>query len=155
MAATEYIIRNIRECPQLLDAAAQWFSEKWRISKEAYAESMRQCVSEDCAVPQWYVATVGNSIIGGLGVIENDFHDHPELTPNVCAVYVETAYRRQGLAGRLLDRVCRDMEAYGVDTLYLLTDHIGFYERYGWRFFCMVQGDGEDALSRMYIHRNP
>lgn len=29
----------------------------------------------------------------------------------------------------------------------------GFYERYGWEFVCMVQGDGEPEKTRMYIHR--
>ena len=24
---------------------------------------------------------------------------------------------------------------------------------YGWEFFCMVQGDGEPNMTRMYIHR--
>ena len=44
----------------------------------------------------------------------------------------------------------------GVDTLYLLTDHASFYERYGWRFLCMAQGDGEPKPSRMYVHQwNP
>ena len=28
-----------------------------------------------------------------------------------------------------------------------------FYERYGWEFLCMVQGDGEPDMTRMYIHR--
>ena len=35
----------------------------------------------------------------------------------------------------------------------LVTDHTGFYERYGWEFLCMVQGDGEPDMTRMYIHR--
>ena len=26
-------------------------------------------------------------------------------------------------------------------------------ERYGWEFLCMVQGDGEPDMTRMYIHR--
>ena len=86
-------------------------------------------------------------------MIENDFHERKDLTPNVCAVYVDKAYRNQGIAGFLLQYVCDDMAAMGVDTLYLLTDHTGFYERYGWQFTCMVRGnDGE--LSRMYIHKN-
>ena len=46
------------------------------------------------------------------------------------------------------------MEERGVGTLYLLTDHTSFYERYGWEFYCMVRGDGEEGLSRMYIHRS-
>ena len=45
------------------------------------------------------------------------------------------------------------MAGQGIRTLYLLTDHTGFYERYGWEFYCMVQGDGEEAPSRMYRHR--
>ena len=35
----------------------------------------------------------------------------------------------------------------------MVTDHTGFYERYGWEFYCMAQGDGEDHLTRLYIHR--
>lgn len=31
----------------------------------------------------------------------------------------------------------------GIETLYLVTDHETFYERYGWEFFCMVQGMGK------------
>ena len=41
----------------------------------------------------------------------------------------------------------------GISPLYLVTDHTGFYERYGREFFCMVQGDGEPGMTRMYVHR--
>ena len=46
-----------------------------------------------------------------------------------------------------------DLRSKGISPLYLLTDHIGFYERYGWDFFCFAVGDGEDEPSRVYIHR--
>ena len=46
-----------------------------------------------------------------------------------------------------------DLRAKGVSPVYLFTDHTGFYERYGWEFLCMAQGDGDQAPSRMYIHR--
>ncbi|MGM9619503.1 MAG: GNAT family N-acetyltransferase [Oscillospiraceae bacterium] len=146
-------IVKIRRHPELMRPAANWFHEKWHIPLAAYLESMEACQRNESAVPQWYVAMDGEAIIGGLGVIENDFHDRKDLTPNVCAVYVEEAYRRQGLAGRLLRCVCRDMEEMGIGTLYLLTDHSAFYERYGWEFLCMAQGDGEPQPSRMYVHR--
>ena len=89
----------------------------------------------------------------GLGVIDNDFHDRKDLTPNVCAVYTEDEHRKKGLAGKLLNRVVEDMKNKGIEPLYLITDHIGFYERYGWEFLCMVQGDDEPEMTRMYIHR--
>ncbi|MBQ9264062.1 MAG: GNAT family N-acetyltransferase [Clostridia bacterium] len=63
----------------------------------------------------------------------------------------EEAYRCRGIARRLLNAACEDMRALGVDTLCLLTDHDGFYERCGWKFFCLAQGHGEEQMSRMYI----
>jgi GNAT superfamily N-acetyltransferase len=135
------------------ETMARWFHEKWGIPLNAYLESMDECLRNISPVPQWYVAMDGQRILGGLGVIENDFHDRKDLAPNVCAVYTKEAHRGQGIAGSLLDFVYADMKAKGIEPLYLLTDHTGFYERYGWEFFCMVQGDGEPNMSRMYIHK--
>ena len=148
-----YEISKLRERSELLDEAAEWFHAKWGVPLEAYRESMMRCLRQEAPVPQWYLATEGDAIVGGLGVIENDFHDRKDLSPNVCAVYVEQAHRRQGVAGALLGSACEDMAELGVDALYLLTDHTSFYERYGWRFLCMVRGDGDPEPSRMYVHR--
>ena len=59
----------------------------------------------------------------------------------------------KGIAGRLLGMAVDDLRAKGISPVYLLTDHVGFYERYGWEFLRMAQGDGEAELSRMYVHR--
>lgn len=148
----EYQIIRLADRPEIKEQAAQWFHEKWQIPLEAYLESMEESLSGKGPVPQWYVAMENDRIIGGMGVIENDFHDRKDLTPNVCAVYTEKDRRGRGVAGALLNDVCADMKERGIDTLYLLTDHDSFYERYGWEFFCMAQGDGEAEMSRMYVH---
>ena len=147
-------ILSLRDHPELKERAARWFHEKWGIPQAAYEESMEESLHTVNPVPRWYMAVQGERIIGGLGVIENDFHDRKDLAPNVCAVYVEEDCRGQGLAGRLLAYACGDMHALRVDTLDLLTDHTGFYERYGWEFYCMAMGDGEETPSRLYIHRS-
>lgn len=146
-------LRKIREHNEMAKKAAQWFHEKWEVPLEAYKESIEACLKRENPVPQWYIAMDGETIVGGLGVIENDFHDRKDLTPNVCALYVEETYRGKGIAGKLLRCVCDDMKSKGIDTLYLITDHTSFYERYGWEFLCMVQGDGEPDLTRMYVHK--
>lgn len=109
-------------------------------------------MNTDMSVPRWYIVMDGEKIAAGIGVIENDFHDRKDLSPNVCAVYVEKEYWNQGIAGQMLNFVCTEFKAAGMDTLYLLTDHDFFYERYGWEFYCMVQGDGAPEMSRMYVH---
>ena len=86
-------------------------------------------------------------------MIENDFHDRKDLTPNICAVYTEEAYRCRDIAGHLPHTAVEDLRKAGISPVYLITDHTGFYERYGWEFYCMVQGDGEEHKTGMYIHR--
>lgn len=143
---------TLRERPQLKERAAEWFHGKWGVPNEAYLECMEAYLG-NATEYGWYLCMDEDKIIGGLGVIENDFHDRKDLTPNVCAVYTEEEYHCQGIAGRLLDIAVEDLRAKGISPVYLITDHTGFYERYGWEFLCMVQGDGEPDMTRMYIHR--
>ena len=143
---------TLREKSEIMQTAAEWFNSKWRVPTEAYLACMSDYLQGKTDMG-WYLCLDGEKIIGGLGVIENDFHDRPDLTPNICAVYTEEAYRGQGIAGRLLNMAVEDLQEKGISPVYLLTDHMGLYERYGWEFFCMAQGDGEEKPSRMYVHR--
>ena len=149
---SEYTYITLWERPELEQAAAAWFRDKWGVPEEAYLECMDACLSGETKLG-WYLCLYGERIVGGLGVIENDFHDRKDLSPNVCAVYTEPEHRGRGIAGRLLNLAVEDLRAKGISPVYLVTDHTGFYERYGWEFFCHAQGDGEDHLTRLYIHR--
>ena len=142
-------ILPLRDNPALAAQAAGWFSGCWGIPEAEYRESMEQCLLRRSPVPQWYVIADGGRLIAGAGVIENDFHDRPDLAPNLCALFVEPPWRGRGIAGRLLDFIRRDLGAMGVPRLYLVTDHTSFYERYGWTFLTMVTGDGRLPV-RMY-----
>jgi GNAT superfamily N-acetyltransferase len=143
---------KLTQKPEIKEKAANWFHEKWGIPLEAYLESMEAAINGD-PVQEWYLCLEGEKIIAGMGVIENDFHDRKDLAPNVCAVYTEVQHRGKGIAGELLNFVVSDNKSKGISPLYLVTDHTSFYERYGWEYLCMVQGNGESKMSRMYIHR--
>lgn len=146
----EYV--TLREKPEYMEVAADWFHSKWRVPREAYLECMNAYLN-GATDYGWFLCLHGNEIVGGLGVIENDFHDRKDLTPNICAVYVEENHRKLGIAGRLLNMAVENLRDLGVSPVYLITDHTGFYERYGWEFLCMVQGDGEPEMTRMYVHK--
>lgn len=148
----EYSYITLMEKPEIKEAAAMWFHSKWGVPKEAYLECMDAYLNKETK-NGWYLCLDGEKIVGGLGVIDNDFHDRKDLAPNVCAVYTEDEYRCKGIAGELLNLAVEDMKNKGVTPIYLVTDHIDFYERYGWEFLCMVQGDDEPELTRMYVHR--
>ncbi len=149
---SEYTYITLEEKPELKNAAAEWFHSKWGVPAEAYLECMTEYLNKTTD-NGWYLCLFGDKIVGGMGVIDNDFHDRKDLSPNVCAVYTEEEHRGKGIAGALLRMVVQDMKSKGITPLYLVTDHTGFYERYGWEFLCMVQGDGEPEMTRMYIHK--
>ena len=150
MKELQYI--TLRENPELMNTAAAWFHSKWGVPKEAYLGCREAYLKQETELG-WFLCLDGGQIVGGLGVIENDFHDRPDLTPNICAVYTEESHRGLGIAGKLLNMAVEDLRSKDISPAYLVTDHTGFYERYGWEFLCMVQGDGEPDMTRMYIHR--
>ena len=89
------------------------------------------------------------TIIAGAGLIANDFHERKELTPNVCALYVENAWRGNGYARTLLDHIRREAGSEGLSRLYLITDHTVFYEVCGWEYLSLIREDSGDSI-RMY-----
>ena len=147
----DYRFVDLKEIPSIMNDAAEWFHGKWNVPKEAYLERMEAYLNGRTDLG-WYLCLDGDVIAAGLGVIENDFHDRKDLSPNVCAVYTEKDHRGRGIAGRLLNKAVGDCKKKGISPLYLVTDHTGFYERYGWEFLCTVRCD-DGQTSRMYIHR--
>ena len=85
-------------------------------------------------------------------MIENDFHKRPDLMPNLCAMYVEEAYRNRGLARALLDNACEKLSIKGIDTAYLITSHTDFYEHCGWTFYDMIEEDDGNMI-RLYQNK--
>lgn len=94
---------------------------------------MRDCVEKQEPLPQWYLMLdEDDSIVAGCGLVENDFVDTTHLSPYFCALYVEENARGQALGARLLEHVRRDCATLGFPKVYLCTDHVGLYEKYGW-----------------------
>lgn len=148
----DYIFITLRDKPELKETAAKWFHNKWGVPIKAYLECMEAYLNKETELG-WYLCLNKEKIVGGLGVIENDFHSRKDLSPNVCAVYVEESHRNKGIAGKLLDIVVSDLKSKGISPVYLVTDHTNFYERYGWEFLCFVDCDNQSTQSKMYIHK--
>ena len=81
----DYLITRLTDRPELKAQAAAWFHAKWGVPEQAYLDSMDDALRRAAPVPQWYLALEGPRIIGGMGVIENDFHDRKDLTSAAAA----------------------------------------------------------------------
>lgn len=145
----EFEIMLLRDNYELNETAAKWFHEKWKVPQEAYLASIQKCKKNQMKIPQWYLVLKGNQIVAGVGVIENDFHKRKDLTPNLCALYVEADYRKIGMAKEMLDFVYKDLSDMDYSDVYLITEHTNFYEKCGWAYFCMAEEDN-GHMTRVY-----
>ncbi len=56
-----------------------------------------------------------------------------DLYPWVCALFIEPEHRGQAYGSLLLEKARQDARAAGFDNLYLASDHVGYYEKYGFQ----------------------
>jgi len=84
-----------------LERASDYFSSRWNIDKKLYLDRMNDSVSTDESVPRWYLMLRGDNIIGGFGLIDNDFMVRTDLRPWLCALYIEPAERGLQRGARL------------------------------------------------------
>lgn len=142
-------ILNVRDHPEVLDQAIDYFSSKWGIDRKIYEASISDSITTSRPLPRWYLMLDGDRIIGSYGLIENDFMVRKDLMPWLCALYVEESERRKGFGRELLEHGRQEAFNLGFPNVYLCTDHIGYYEKYGWRFFGMEDSEF-DGKTRVY-----
>ena len=75
-----------------------------------------------------------------------------DLTPWIGFVYTFPERRGHRFAGLLFDEVEKIAKSEGVGAVYLSTDHVGLYEKYGFEFLSMMT-DFHGNPSRIYVKR--
>lgn len=144
-------ILALRDAPERLEEAAEYFSTKWGIPRVVYEDCMAHSLAgaTDSPLPRWYLLLKGGRTIGSYGLISNDFNSRSDLWPWLCALYIEPEERGHAYGSLLLAHGRSEAARLGFPKVYLATDHGGYYEKYGWRFLGTCYGpSGEPA--RLY-----
>jgi GNAT superfamily N-acetyltransferase len=68
---------------------------------------MENAIKTSSPLPQWFLLQNSKEIIGGCGLITNDFISRMDLYPWLCALYVEEKYRHQGIDGKLIEHAAQ------------------------------------------------
>lgn len=143
-------IISVREQPEYKDQIIAFLQKNWsEVSPEIYSDCITHCIGSPNPLPQWYVLESGGQFIGCAGLITNDFISRMDLYPWLAALFIDEQFRGNSYAQLLIDKVMKDARSAGFSKLYLSTDHIGYYEKYGWLYI----GDGFhpwDEQSRIY-----
>ena len=143
----------VRDNPDYLEKAIDYFSSKWGIPRCIYQDSISASMTTNNPLPRWYLMLKGEEIIGSYGLITNDFNSRQDLWPWLAALYVEESERGKGLGGTLLKHGADEAAKLGFSSVHLFTDHVGYYEKHGWQYITDGYGvDGE--ASRIYEFKN-
>lgn len=141
---------SVREQPAYKDMAIAYFQKNWKgVLPVIYEDCINHSIEASAPLPQWYLLMNEDKIIGCAGLITNDFISRMDLYPWVCALFIEEQHRGNSYGSILLEQAKKDSAKAGFQSLYLCTDHIGYYEKYGFSY--LAQGYHPwDEESRIY-----
>jgi len=128
-------IISIRQNPEYTNKAIAYFQQSWpEVSPILYEDCISHSIGAAQTLPQWYLLEKEGEIIGCAGLITNDFISRMDLYPWVCAVYIAEEHRGNAYGALMLEQAKKDAQEAGFCHLYLSTEHIGYYEKYGFTY---------------------
>lgn len=143
-------IISVREKPEYKDQVIAYLQKSWnKVLPVIYKDCVDHCIEAAHPLPQWYVLEKNDEIIGCAGLVTNDFISRMDLYPWLCALFIDEGHRGHNYGSMLMDKAKEDAGKAGFRHLYLCTDHIGYYEKYGFSYI----GNGYhpwDEQSRIY-----
>lgn len=113
-------IVSVREHPEYLEHAVDYFSGKWGISRNIYHNCIVNSLATESPLPRWYLMIREDKIIGSYGLIVNDFISRQDIWPWLCAVYIEENERGKALGSRLLQHGRKEAARLGFPMVYPL-----------------------------------
>ena len=100
-----------------------------------------------------YICTLveDNSVISFCTLAQKDCINDDSLFPWIGFVYTTPSYRKKGYAKQLIQYCLKKAKDLGYRRVYLATDHIGLYEKYGFQYL-ESRIDIYDEESRIYYY---
>lgn len=119
----------------LCERVKDYCKEKWEKVYGCFAECADKSVTAELLPQTWVALGSEDRIIGFYQLSEREYITRKdEFTPFITSLFVDPIMRGGlGMGETLLNHARCEAAKLGFDKVYLTTDHIGYYEKYGFR----------------------
>ncbi len=133
----------------IVKTITDWMYDWWG-NKEGYSYEATECYIKHSfqtdKLPQTYGLFLNEDLIGMYQFTNRDLFCRPDIYPWLANVYIDEKFRNMGY-GKFLIKSIKENAINNLpnDEIYLFTDKIGLYEKFGWEFVCNIDSFDENS----------
>ena len=130
-------IYNLKDKLEYLDEVATLEYEEWSSNKEENKneriESKKEKICNLFSLKSFckLILVDNNELSGFISIFPSDCEEEKDLTPWYATMYVKKEYRNKGYSKILNDAILKEAKKRGFETIYLKTDLVNYYEKFG------------------------
>ncbi len=98
-----------------------------------------------------FAAVLEDKIVGFCTFLKTDYYPENRYSPWISSMFVDEAYRGRQICGEMIETVIAYAKELGFSKVFIPSDMIGFYEKYGFEKIDELQnysGDTDNIFAR-------
>ena len=119
----------------------------WEEVKEHTVRVVKNWEFEEWETP--FVAIADGCIVGMVTIMKTDYYPLPEIYPWISTLFVSEEYRGCRISEKLIEFANSYAKDLGFDKTYIPSEHVGLYEKYGYKYIKDIVNYGGDT-DRLY-----
>lgn len=140
-------IKKVDKNTELADRLINFVENfSWEEVREHMLQILKAWEFTDWETP--FAAIVNGQIVGMASIMKTDYYPLPEIYPWISSVFVTEDYRGNRISEKLIDFANEYAKECGFARTYIPSEHIGLYEKFGYRYLKDITnyGNGTDRL---------
>lgn len=124
-------IISIKEKIEFKQSLISYIEKNWPAVKDFFTEQLEVGLSEEEKVQQTFIMIDNDAIVGFYQFLKHEPIQNQGLTPWIGTLFIDEGYRGMKLSEKFLIHGRKYAGKLGFDKVYLSTDHIQLYEKFG------------------------
>jgi GNAT superfamily N-acetyltransferase len=126
-------IVSLKDLPNYRQPLIDYVEKSWKPVFYTFTDVVAECFSGKNDLPQCYMMLKEDKIVGFYQLTKQELILRKDLSPWITCVFIDEKERGRCLSSKLLEHGRTIAGKLGYAKVYLTTDHIQFYEKFGFR----------------------